>query len=217
VETGGQYGENIDQTAALLKRLDMTVSSMHILLPLDDSARTFDMAHTLGTTDLVCAWMPPERFQSRETIKALCDELNRAADKVHGAGFRFSYHNHHFEFVPMADGSIPHRVMRDYLTSLVSFEVDTYWVQAGGSDPAVVVRELGSRAPLLHLKDGPAVPGQPQTALGEGKVNVPAVVEAGKGHTEWLIVELDECATDIFEALQKSLAYLTSKGIVNEW
>jgi hypothetical protein len=72
---------------------------------------------------------------------------------------------------------------------------------------------MGDNAPLLHIKDGPAVRGDPMTALGEGVIDIPSVVEAGAGATEWLIVELDECATDMLTALEKSYRYLVDKGL----
>ena len=70
------------------------------------------------------------------------------------------------------------------------------------------MKELGPRVPLLHLKDGPAVQGAPQLALGEGVVDVRGVIDAAVA-TDWLIVELDECATDMLEAVEKSYRYLT--------
>ena len=72
--------------------------------------------------------------------------------------------------------------------------------------------ELGKRAPLLHIKDGPCVKGQPMTAVGDGKVDVPAVAKAGAATAEWMIVELDSCATDMMAAVKKSYDYLTGKG-----
>jgi hypothetical protein len=41
-------------------------------------------------------------------------------------------------------------------------------------------------------------------AAGEGVIDVLAIVKAGEGHTEWLIVELDQCATDMLTAVAKS-------------
>jgi sugar phosphate isomerase/epimerase len=49
------------------------------------------------------------------------------------------------------------------------------------------------------------------TAVGEGTVDMPAVLEAAQAHAEWLIVELDECATDMMEAVDKSYRYLASR------
>jgi hypothetical protein len=51
------------------------------------------------------------------------------------------------------------------------------------------------------------------TALGEGVVDIPGVIAAGAGSTEWLVVELDRCATDMMEAVNKSYKYLIAKGL----
>jgi hypothetical protein len=51
------------------------------------------------------------------------------------------------------------------------------------------------------------------TAVGDGVVDVPAVVAAGKPVTEWLIVELDRCATDMMEAVARSYSYLVGEGL----
>jgi actin-like ATPase involved in cell morphogenesis len=51
------------------------------------------------------------------------------------------------------------------------------------------------------------------TALGEGVVDIPGVVAAGAGSTEWLVVELDRCATDMMQAVRKSYQYVIGKGL----
>ncbi len=35
----------------------------------------------------------------------------------------------------------------------------------------------------------------------------------GEGHTKWLVVELDACATDMFEAVEQSYRYLVGNGL----
>jgi hypothetical protein len=51
------------------------------------------------------------------------------------------------------------------------------------------------------------------TAVGDGVVDVPAIVQAGKPATEWLIVELDRCATDMMAAVARSYSYLVVEGL----
>jgi sugar phosphate isomerase/epimerase len=65
----------------------------------------------------------------------------------------------------------------------------------------------------LHVKDGPCQIEAPMTALGEGVVDIPGIVAAGAGSTEWLVVELDRCATDMVEAVRKSYQYLIEKEL----
>jgi len=50
-------------------------------------------------------------------------------------------------------------------------------------------------------------------AAGEGTQNIPAIVQAANGNAEWLIVELDACATDMFTAVEKSFQYLVNNGL----
>jgi sugar phosphate isomerase/epimerase len=90
--------------------------------------------------------------------------------------------------------------------------VDTYWVKVAGHDPAAVLRQLGNRAPLLHIKDGPADGTQSaMTAVGAGVLDWQAIIPAGSA-AEWLIVELDRCDTDMLQAVADSYTYLTQKG-----
>jgi sugar phosphate isomerase/epimerase len=77
------------------------------------------------------------------------------------------------------------------------------------------VGRLGKRAPLLHIKDGPCVRGEPMVAVGDGTMDFSRIVEAGAGSTEWMIVELDACATDMVEAVEKSYHYLVRNGLAH--
>jgi sugar phosphate isomerase/epimerase len=213
VETAGEYGESPEFAASFFAKLGLKVAGAHLGLPIgENQTRLLDIAAALGTPVVICAWLPAENFQSLERIQAVADQLNEANANVRAQGLRFGYHNHHFEFVPLPDGSIPHDHLRRLCDSSVEFELDTYWIQTGGSDPAKVVREIGAQAPLLHIKDGPARLKEPFTAVGEGVVDVPAIVEAGKAFTEWLIVEIDTHPQP-FEAVEKSLKYLESAGL----
>ncbi|MBX3064464.1 MAG: sugar phosphate isomerase/epimerase [Anaerolineae bacterium] len=204
------YGQPIDYAAKLLRELKLSAPATHCPLPVgDNKSKVFALAEALQIEYIVCPWLPAERFESEESIKLVCDELNEAADNVLAQGLKFAYHNHHFEFVPTSEGLIPHEVMRQHLSPSILFEIDTYWAQVGGADPVALVKDLGKRAPLLHIKDGPAKLGVPQTAVGEGVVDVRGLVAASKDTAEWLVVELDECATDIFEAIDKSHQFLS--------
>jgi len=51
-------------------------------------------------------------------------------------------------------------------------------------------------------------------STAEGIMDIPAFLKAAT-HAEWLIVELDRCATDIAEAVTKSARYLKTIAYVN--
>ena len=213
VETANMFGGSPASAARLFGELGLTVSGAHSPLPLGDQKQ--EVLDTLGALDcgrLIVAWQPPEKYKSLDGIKSICDTLNEGAAVARAHGLQVGYHNHWFEYQPV-ENRIPVDVMLEHLDPDVFFEVDVYWVQTAGLDPAEVVRRLGARAPLLHVKDGPCQLEAPMTALGEGVVDLPNVVAAGAGTTEWLVVELDQCATDMLEAVRKSYRYLIEKGL----
>ena len=81
-------------------------------------------------------------------------------------------------------------------------------------DVPALVAKYANRLPILHLKDGPLVQGEPHTAVGGGKMDIPALVNAADPNVlRWLVVELDDCATDMMQAVRDSYEYLTSHGL----
>jgi sugar phosphate isomerase/epimerase len=213
VETANQFGSSPASAAKLFDALGMQVMGAHSPLPLGDQKQeVLDTLGALGCKRLIVAWQPPEKYTSLEGIKSICDTLNEGAAVAKANGLRVGYHNHWFEYQRL-ENRIPVDVMLEHLDPNVFFEVDVYWVQTAGEDPAEVVRRLGSRAPLLHIKDGPCQINAPMTALGEGVVDIPSIVAAGAGSTEWLVVELDRCSTDVMEAVGKSYQYVIEKGL----
>ena len=105
-------------------------------------------------------------------------------------------------------------LMLDELDDGVFFQIDTYWAQVGGLDAVDVVKQVGARAPLIHLKDGSLDKDDDMTAVGGGKMDVPGIVAAAADTADWHIVELDRCATDMMQAVHDSYTYLTSNGLV---
>jgi sugar phosphate isomerase/epimerase len=68
-----------------------------------------------------------------------------------------------------------------------------------------LLARLAERAALLHLKDGSGRLEQTMLALGDGVMDFPAIVSHSRAEA-W-IVELDDCATDMLEAVARSFAY----------
>jgi sugar phosphate isomerase/epimerase len=118
----------------------------------------------------------------------------------------FGIHNHWWEFDPV-DGTSLIRLFHEMLDPEIFWQLDVYWAQTAGADPARIIRELGPRIRSIHWKDGPAVHGQPMTALGEGKVDIPRMISA-ISHPVDSIIELDECATDPLDAARRGRIYL---------
>ena len=212
VETASFAGTTVSAAARKFRDLGLTVCGVHAPLPVGDrQAEVLDTMQALGCRRLVCASQPHELFQTLDGIRRVCDTLNEASAVAQAHGLSLGYHNHWFEF-QRVEGRPAHQHLRGCLSPEVFFEIDAYWAQTAGADPAAILRDLGPRVPLIHLKDGPAVQGQPMLALGQGVMDIPGLLRACAGHAEWLIVELDECATDMFEAVRLSYQYLIANG-----
>jgi sugar phosphate isomerase/epimerase len=149
----------------------------------------------------------------------MVEVYNETGSFLKSKGLRFGLHNHWFEFEKNDEGIYPFYYLLENLDKEIIFELDTYWVKTAGEDPARVVGDFGSRAPLLHIKDGPAVKGDPMykhVPAGQGTLDFKAVVKAGGENIKWMIVEFDEYDKDIFEGIKESYSYLTKNGLAEE-
>lgn len=215
VETAGFPG-GFDPKAAkqLFDDLDLSVISAHSKLPVgDDTHEVLDTMQTIGASYLVCPWLSPEDyFSSLDGVKRACEMLNAANEVTVNAGLRLLYHNHWFEFLEV-EGRLPYQLTLELLDDRIGFEIDTYWVRTAGQDPLKVVQEIGSRAPLLHIKDGPAEMQKPMLPAGLGVMDFPPIVR--ESAAEWLIIELDRYDGDMMQAVEKSYAYMTEEGLAH--
>jgi sugar phosphate isomerase/epimerase len=209
VETAGFPGTTPEAAAELFRELGLIVPSAHFFPP-PTGAKLDEAEKTLQALDCgyLVSGLGPNDFKTTEDIKRSCALLNESNAGARARDLRFAVHNHWWEYEKV-DGRYVYHVMLEELDPSVLFELDTYWIQTAGRDPAAVVKEFGARAPLLHIKDGPAVKEEPMQALGTGAMDIPALLEAGAGNVAWVIVELDRCATDMTEAVRKSYQYLS--------
>ena len=211
VETAGFPGITIPEAVKLFKDLGLKVASAHAGMPVGpDKDKPLDEMEALGCKMLVSG-KGPDDFATPDKIKATCEVFNEAAANAKRRGIAFGVHNHWWEFTKK-DGKIPYDIAVELLSPDVFFEIDTYWAKTGGEDPAEMIRKYGARVKLLHVKDGPCKRDVPMTAVGDGILDWPGIVAASK-HAQWLIVEMDSCATDMMEAVRKSAHYLKSKGL----
>jgi sugar phosphate isomerase/epimerase len=213
VETAGFPGTTPQEASKLFKDLGLTISSAHARLPLGEQKdETLETMAALGCKRLVCPSLGKDSFKTLDAIKQSRDQLNEANAVAAANGLSLGFHNHWWEFEPV-EGQDPYDVLLDGLDASIFFELDTYWTKVAGADPVAWIKKLGPRVPLLHIKDGPGGQQEPQVAAGEGIMDIPALIKAGEGQTEWLIVELDRCATSMLEAVEKSYNYLAGEGL----
>ena len=143
-------------------------------------------------------------------------DASEVGRKLADAGLTFGYHNHNFEFQKFGSRTALEIILEESDSQTVQLEIDVYWVQAGGADPAAWIRRAKGRIDLVHVKDM-AIVGREQrfAEVGEGNLNWPAIFEAGReSGTRWYIVEQDRCYDrDPFDSLEISLKNLKAMGL----
>ncbi len=192
---------------AVADDLGLTVPTTHAPVLGDHRDELADAAHVLGTESLIVAAVPAAEFADADGVKRTAQRLSEAAAWAAGRGLRLGYHNHWWEFATLPDGRCAYDVLVDATTPQVFWEVDVYWAATAGIDVPALLKQLGERVHHLHVKDGPARSGEPMTAVGAGTLPMPEILAAAPS-SAGRIVELDECATDVFAALAESVAYL---------
>ncbi|MCY4466564.1 MAG: sugar phosphate isomerase/epimerase [Chloroflexi bacterium] len=212
VEPFGGMTSELNDAASLFRELELEVLGSHIPYPDDaNQEAVLEIAEAFGLDRVCIAFMPPSQFETLDDIKRTCQQLNRAGEFARENGLELGYHNHWWEYKEL-DGAATLDLMLSELDDQVFLQIDTYWVQVGGLDAADVLRQVGSRAPLIHLKDGSLDKDDDMTALGQGKMDVPGIVTAAQS-ADWHIVELDRCATDMLQAVRESCDYLVQNGL----
>jgi sugar phosphate isomerase/epimerase len=188
--------------------------------------QALDAAHIIGHTFLVNPGIDEEVRKHPDGWKQAAEAFNRAGEAAKKAGIQFAYHNHMFEFKPLADGTIPY----DFLLKacdphLVAMELDLCWINVAGADPLKYFDRYSGRFPLVHVKDVKKFP-KPSPAEGASLNSdqiLPDMTEVGSGIIDWkrifaqsgkagiqhYFVEHDRAA-DPIASIQQSFRYLTA-------
>jgi sugar phosphate isomerase/epimerase len=207
IETAGFPGTSPQAAAVLFTSLGLKVVAVHAPLPTGEHKdEVLGTCAALECKQLIHAGTDRNVLKTVDQVKRYSEMLNEINHQVQQEGILFGVHNHWWEFQKAEDQWV-YRILLENTDPSIFFELDTYWIQVAGFDPVAVIQEFGSRAHLLHIKDGPGFKEQPNVAVGEGVMNIPAVIKAS-AYPEWLIVEMDSCATDPMVAVKKSFDYL---------
>jgi sugar phosphate isomerase/epimerase len=146
-------------------------------------------------------------------VEQLVADLDKAGAVLREAGQVLTYHNHAIELIPFGGATALDYIYAKSDARNLQGEIDTYWIQYGGGDPAAWCRKLKGRLPLLHLKDY-AFTTQDKPAfaeIGRGNLNWPEIIAAAEeSGCQWFIVEQDTCPGDPFDSLKISFDYIAA-------
>lgn len=193
---GGVYGD-APAFRDLLDSHGMSMTSGHFF-PLSELEEGLEaslaVASQLGMKRVICP--APEDLWRQGTDSAnwiaLAKRLNEAGKRVNDAGFRFGWHNHHWEFMQLASGELPMDLLLEHAPDM-EWEMDVAWVVRGGADPIAWINAHAERITAAHVKD---IAPEGEKADEDGWADV------GDGVMDWksLIAALRHAGTDLFVA-----------------
>ena len=215
VEFAGFHGHTPTEVAALLSESGLRASSAHSNPPVDDALwGVLDDLAAIGCDTMVVPVLDIVDPRDSSGVAAMCDQVNQLNAAVRERDLSLGYHNHWWEFEAPDGGPSLYDCFRDGFDPTVFFEVDIYWATVAGVDVGKLLTELGPRAKLLHVKDGPAdTPDSAMVAVGDGTLDMDGLLNTHADGAAWHIVELDRCDTDMFDAVEGSYRFLTESGL----
>ena len=196
----------------------LTICATHISF--DRMKNDFDAVvkeHKLWDCKYVGLGSMPKEFREKgkEGYMEFAKEASRIAKKLADNGLQFIYHNHKFEFEKFDGLTGLDILFNESDKETFGFEIDTYWVQAGGADPVVWIKKMEGRMGVVHFKDMTIQNDEQIMAeVGEGNLNWPDIIKACKEiGVKWYAVEQDRCQRDPFESLAISLKNMKKMGL----
>lgn len=189
---GGLY-EDLDGLAAALNSSGLTMPSGHFGLDMleGDPTRVLEIVDAVGMKSVYCPHIGPElRPSDAAGWRDFGAKLQETGNPFRQAGVKFGWHNHDFEFVAQADGSIP---MDGILVGgpELSWEADIAWIVRGGGDPFDWIKRHGSRIDAVHVKD---------IAIDGHCIDEDGWEDVGHGTMDWkgLLAALKDTPANIF-------------------
>ena len=180
----------------------------------DETAKVIEEHQLIGCKYPAIGGLPGT-YRNADGFPRFAKEATEVGKKLAAGGCYFGYHNHSFELEKFGKRTGLQILYEDSCPEFFKAEIDTYWIQHGGGDPAQWIADLAGRIPLVHLKDMTVRNGQPIMAeVGEGNLNWPKIIDTcKKSGVEWYIVEQDTCERDPFDSLKISLENLKAMGL----
>ena len=192
-----------------MDELGMTIVSSHCDINKDFEKKAAEAA-AIGMKYLICPYKGPQK--KLDDFKKFADEFNQKGEICKKNGIKFAYHNHDYTFKEL-EGQMPQDVLMNGTDpSLVDYELDMYWVVAGGQDIETWLKKYKTRFKLCHVKDRTkgATEAADTCTLGEGSIDYPKILKTAKENgMEYFIVEQEKYSgTTPLKAAEVDAAYM---------
>jgi sugar phosphate isomerase/epimerase len=212
---GKFYGMTPAEFKSYLSSIGLTAKSAHMgMVNMENADQLIADVKAAGITYFVIPVPPMGMFKFDPATRSMgmtgtADELvkimNTLGEKCYNAGLQLLYHNHDFEFKPLADGTVIEDVLLEKCNpNYVNFQMDLFWVTKAEVDPLAYFEKYPGRFKAWHVKDmsteGVFAP------VGTGTIDFKRILDAKKkSGMEFYLVEQDNTfGLDPLEAIKIS-------------
>jgi sugar phosphate isomerase/epimerase len=134
--------------------------------------RELEIARILGVRYVVVPSLPGS-LRTVAGYQHAAAKFQEWGIRCRSAGMKFLFHNHDVDFRTV-DGKVLFDILADETDQrFVNFELDLYWIIAGGYDPVPYFERYPGRFPVFHVKDR-AANGSFED-LGYGTIDFPRI------------------------------------------
>jgi sugar phosphate isomerase/epimerase len=218
---GKFYGMTPTEFKSTLDSLGLKAISAHMgMVTLENADQLIADVKAAGITYFVIPVPPMGMFTfdpatnklgMKGTASELVSIMNTIGEKCHKAGLKLLYHNHDFEFMPLADGTVIEDVLLEKCNpEWVNFQMDLFWVTKANASALTYFEKYPGRFKAWHVKDmdqeGKFAP------VGTGTIDFKSILaQKEKSGMEFYLVEQDQTfGLDPMEAIK-----ISHKGLVD--
>ena len=226
---GKFYGYDPVEFRKLVEGLGMEILSSHTQveaqgITLENATKMAEDHAKLGVKYCIQPWVVEEARTSIASYQKMAADWNKVGEIMKTYDIQFGYHNHNFEFDTI-EGKVPYYdvFMVELDPSLVTMEIDLFWVTKAGQNPVEMFNRYPGRFQLFHMKDmftreEPFFHTNTKdfAPVGEGFIDFKAILAAKEtAGMKYMIVEQDRTEDGKpFDAIQKSITNLSTKILV---
>ncbi|MCH4887019.1 sugar phosphate isomerase/epimerase [Acidaminobacter sp. JC074] len=203
-------GRMTDQLAdtyhKICQKLSLEIVATHFSLDfIEENLDDLVKWHHLWSCRYTGVGAMPDHLRNEKGIHEFIVRMEILAKALKNHNLQLIYHNHKFEFEKSGQKTWM-AILQDHF-NYTEFELDTYWLQAGGVNPSKWIEKV--RIDVIHLKDYKIKNDQVMFAeVGKGNLDFYEIISAcKKKHIKHYIVEQDT-SDDPLESLRISYDYL---------
>jgi sugar phosphate isomerase/epimerase len=219
VEGKETYGKTPEEYKKLLDARGLTLASYDVDYQklVDNPQAIADQAKVMGASYVMVAWIPHDNntFTFVNASKAV-EDFTKAGKVLTANGLKLMYHAHGYEIVPHGNGTLLDYLLTNTDPAYVNFQMDIYWIQFGGGNPAQLLRSYPGRWLSMHIKDLRKGTLKDHTGLtsidndvvvGTGEIDIPGTLKAAK-ETGMQLFFIEDESRDPVKQVPQSVKYL---------